>query len=147
MATIQCKLITPTDCILEEEISHAVIPAWDGLFGVLPGRAPIVAKLGLGELRLDFPDQGGDKKTHGGSRSRSSPSHDCVLSSISLGVSRFSLTFGRTMHPWLLPGDVQIRPSQAVSCQGTRTERWRVGRSAIRLHKLLLLAFPACFLT
>jgi len=75
VATIHCTLITPSDRILDEEIRHAVIPAWDGLFGVLPGRAPIVAKLGLGELRLDFPDQGGggdgggDKGTHGGSRS------------------------------------------------------------------------------
>lgn len=66
MATIHCTLITPSDRILDEEIRHAVIPAWDGLFGVLPGRAPIVAKLGIGELRLDFPDQNDAK---GSSRS------------------------------------------------------------------------------
>ena len=66
MATIHCTLITPSDRILDEEIRHAVIPAWDGLFGVLPGRAPIVAKLGIGELRLDFADQNGAK---GSSRS------------------------------------------------------------------------------
>jgi F-type H+-transporting ATPase subunit epsilon len=57
VATIHCKLITPSDCILDDEIRGAVIPGWDGLFGVLPSRAPIVAKLGLGELRLDFADQ------------------------------------------------------------------------------------------
>jgi F-type H+-transporting ATPase subunit epsilon len=40
--------------VLDEQVTYASIPAWDGLFGVLPDRAPIVAKLGLGELRLDF---------------------------------------------------------------------------------------------
>jgi F-type H+-transporting ATPase subunit epsilon len=62
----RCKLITPTACVLDEDVTYASVPAWDGLFGVLPGRAPIVAKLGLGELRVEFPDKGA---TRGGSRS------------------------------------------------------------------------------
>lgn len=64
--TFRCKLITPTACVLDEEVTYASVPAWDGLFGVLPGRAPLVAKLGLGELSLSFPDKTG---TRGGSRS------------------------------------------------------------------------------
>ena len=56
--TFQCSLITPAAEVLKDELVYASIPAWDGLFGVLPGRAPIVAKLGLGELRLDFPSGG-----------------------------------------------------------------------------------------
>jgi F-type H+-transporting ATPase subunit epsilon len=64
--TFQCSLITPAAEVLKDQITYASIPAWDGLFGVMPGRAPIVAKLGLGELRLDFPDTGAAK---GGSRS------------------------------------------------------------------------------
>lgn len=62
----RCKLITPEAQVLDEELRYASIPAWDGLFGVLPGRAPIVAKLGLGELRLDFADSA---KGQGGTRS------------------------------------------------------------------------------
>lgn len=64
--TFQCRLITPTAKVLDEPVTYASVPAWDGLFGVLPGRAPIVAKLGVGELRLDFPDT---KGAAGGSRS------------------------------------------------------------------------------
>lgn len=64
--TFQCSLITPAAEVLKEQVVYASIPAWDGLFGVLANRAPIVAKLGLGELRLDFPDSGAAK---GGSRS------------------------------------------------------------------------------
>ena len=64
--TFRCRLITPAAQVLDEPVTYASVPAWDGLFGVLPGRAPIVAKLGLGELRLEFPDKG---STRGGERS------------------------------------------------------------------------------
>lgn len=58
---LSCRVVTPTAQLLDEPVTHAQIPAWDGLFGVLPGHAPIVAKLGTGELRLEFPAE-----THGG---------------------------------------------------------------------------------
>jgi F-type H+-transporting ATPase subunit epsilon len=58
-------LITPAAQVLDEQVEYASVPAWDGLFGVMVDRAPIVAKLGLGELRLDFPAGPGG----GGSRS------------------------------------------------------------------------------
>ncbi len=64
--TFQCRLITPTAKLLDEAVTYASVPAWDGLFGVLANRAPIVAKLGLGELRLEFPDKSGSA---GGERS------------------------------------------------------------------------------
>lgn len=64
--TFHCKLITPTAKVLDDEVAYASVPAWDGLFGVLPDHAPIVAKMGLGELRLDFPAKSG---AAGGSRS------------------------------------------------------------------------------
>ena len=64
--SFRCRLITPVAQVLDEQATSAVVPAWDGLFGVLPNRAPIVAKLGLGELKIQFAD--GDKGK-GGSRS------------------------------------------------------------------------------
>ncbi len=62
----ECRLITPEAKVFDQAATAAVIPAWDGSMGILPNRAPIVAKLGVGEMRLDFPDQDGAK---GGSRS------------------------------------------------------------------------------
>lgn len=62
--TLHCTVVTPSAKLLDEPVTYASIPAWDGLFGVLPGRAPIVAALGTGELRLEFPDTtslGGDR--------------------------------------------------------------------------------------
>lgn len=64
-STFRCRLITREALVLDEAATAAVLPAWDGLMGVLPGRAPLVAQLGSGELRLDFPDSGSAK---GGSR-------------------------------------------------------------------------------
>ena len=59
--TFQCRLVTPTEQLLSEPVAYASVPAWDGLFGVLPGRAPILAKLGTGELTLEFPGGAGSK--------------------------------------------------------------------------------------
>ncbi|MBY0311775.1 MAG: F0F1 ATP synthase subunit epsilon [Phycisphaerales bacterium] len=63
--TFRCKLITPEAQVLDEPATGAVVPCWDGLLGVLPGRAPMVMQLGTGQLRIDFPDKGQAK---GGSR-------------------------------------------------------------------------------
>ena len=64
--SFNCRVITPEAKILDEAVVQAVIPAWDGQMGFLVDRAPVVTKLGIGELRLDFPDSGGSE---GGSRS------------------------------------------------------------------------------
>jgi F-type H+-transporting ATPase subunit epsilon len=64
--SIRCTLITPEARLLDEAVVYASVPAWDGLIGLEHGGAPLVAKLGTGELRLDFADTGGAK---GGSRS------------------------------------------------------------------------------
>jgi F-type H+-transporting ATPase subunit epsilon len=63
--TFRCRLITREAQVLDERATAAVIPAWDGLMGILPNRAPLVAQLGTGELRLDFAEPGSGK---GGSR-------------------------------------------------------------------------------
>ncbi len=60
---ITCRLVTPEQQLLNEEVLYASVPVWDGLMGIQHGRAPIVARLGLGKLRLDFPSDAG-----GGSR-------------------------------------------------------------------------------
>ncbi len=63
--TFTCTIVSPTEQLLDDEVTFASIPLWDGLMGVLPGRAPLVAALGTGALRIDFPNEGG---AEGGSR-------------------------------------------------------------------------------
>lgn len=54
MATsFQCTLVTPERQLVDQSVTYASIPAWDGLLGVEPQRAPLMIKLGAGPLRLD----------------------------------------------------------------------------------------------
>ena len=58
--TFRCVLVTPEQQVLDEQVIYASIPAWDGQLGLMPDRAPLLAKLGDGALRLDFK-QGGSR--------------------------------------------------------------------------------------
>lgn len=58
--TFHCSLVTPEKQVLQDEVTYASLPSWDGMMGIMPMRAPIVAKLGEGVLKLDFP-QGGSR--------------------------------------------------------------------------------------
>lgn len=57
-----CTLVTPEQQAFSEQIVQAIVPAHDGQIGVLTDRAPLMAKLGVGELRLDLP--GGQKRVY-----------------------------------------------------------------------------------
>ena len=55
----KATLITPETTVLEAHVFAAQIPAHDGLVGILVNRAPLLAKLGTGILRLDLAGPGG----------------------------------------------------------------------------------------
>ena len=55
---IECSVITPEEKVLEARVSSVVIPAHDGQVGLAPSRAPLLAQLGDGMLRLDFEEGG-----------------------------------------------------------------------------------------
>ncbi len=57
----QCVVVTPEQQVMDESLTQAIIPAEDGLLGILTHRAPLLAKLGKGPLRLDLAS--GQKKT------------------------------------------------------------------------------------
>lgn len=57
----KCIVITPEQQLVSQEIIQAILPAHDGLMGILSDRAPIMVKLGIGPLRIDLPD---GKKNH-----------------------------------------------------------------------------------
>ncbi len=59
MKTIHLDIVTPDGSTFSGEVESVVIPAWEGLLGILPGREPLVAVLKAGELRYrqDGKDQ------------------------------------------------------------------------------------------
>ena len=50
---IQCVVVTPERTLLDEVVDGVVLPLLDGELGVLPGRSPLLGRLGYGELRTN----------------------------------------------------------------------------------------------
>jgi F-type H+-transporting ATPase subunit epsilon len=50
----QCVLVTPEEQALDERATQVILPVYDGLLGILTDRAPMLAKLGVGPLRVDL---------------------------------------------------------------------------------------------
>ena len=51
--TFTCSVVTPERAVLECEATFVAFPAHDGEMGVLPRRAPLVCKMGIGPLRIE----------------------------------------------------------------------------------------------
>jgi F-type H+-transporting ATPase subunit epsilon len=49
---LQCVVVTPEKAVLDESAESVVLPMFDGELGVLVGRAPLIGRLGAGELRI-----------------------------------------------------------------------------------------------
>ena len=48
--SIQLVIVTPVRQLLSESVVEAQLPGADGYLGVLPGHAPLITELGIGEL-------------------------------------------------------------------------------------------------
>jgi len=53
---VRCIIVTPERAVLDETAEMVILPMFDGELGVLEGRAPLVGRLGAGELRLKTGD-------------------------------------------------------------------------------------------
>lgn len=49
--TVKCVVVTPERAVMDETVQFVALPMFDGELGVLPGRAPLIGRLGMGELR------------------------------------------------------------------------------------------------
>lgn len=55
MADLSLVLVTPERTLFDKPVASIRVPLFDGSAGFYPGRAPLVGRLGLGELRLTDP--------------------------------------------------------------------------------------------
>jgi F-type H+-transporting ATPase subunit epsilon len=55
-STFHCSVITPERAMLETEATFVAFPAHDGEVGILPNRAPLLYRMGIGELRVESPE-------------------------------------------------------------------------------------------
>lgn len=49
---LKCVVVTPEQAVFDEPADFVSIPMYDGELGVLPGRSPLIGRLGTGELRV-----------------------------------------------------------------------------------------------
>ena len=49
---LQCVVVTPERALVDEPADFVALPMYDGELGVLPGRSPLIGRLGYGELRI-----------------------------------------------------------------------------------------------
>jgi F-type H+-transporting ATPase subunit epsilon len=54
---LQCVVVTPERELLDQPADFVVLPMYDGELGVLPGRAPLIGRLGAGEMRITANNQ------------------------------------------------------------------------------------------
>jgi F-type H+-transporting ATPase subunit epsilon len=57
----RCVVVTPEQQALDDSVEQVIVPAWDGQIGILTDRSPLLVKLGIGILRVDFA--GGKSKS------------------------------------------------------------------------------------
>ena len=50
---LQLVIVTPEKTLLDQPVQALRFPLYDGQIGVLPGRAPLVGRLGVGALKFD----------------------------------------------------------------------------------------------
>jgi F-type H+-transporting ATPase subunit epsilon len=53
---IKCIVVTPEKTVLTKEATYVVLPLADGEYGILPSHAPLIARLGAGDLRITETD-------------------------------------------------------------------------------------------
>ncbi|HXO20711.1 MAG TPA: ATP synthase F1 subunit epsilon [Thermoanaerobaculia bacterium] len=51
--TFRCSVITPERAVLEADATFVAFPAHDGEVGILPHRAPLLFRMGIGVLRVE----------------------------------------------------------------------------------------------
>jgi F-type H+-transporting ATPase subunit epsilon len=49
---LKCVIVTPDRTAVDERAAFIALPLYDGELGVLPGRAPLVGRLGVGMVRI-----------------------------------------------------------------------------------------------
>jgi F-type H+-transporting ATPase subunit epsilon len=59
---IELVIVTPEKQLLREKVIEVQLPGAEGYLGILPGHAPLMTELGIGEL--SYHDAGGKESAH-----------------------------------------------------------------------------------
>ena len=54
---LRCIIVTPEATVLDAACDFVALPLFDGEAGIAPGRAPLIGRLGYGELRVRYGNE------------------------------------------------------------------------------------------
>jgi F-type H+-transporting ATPase subunit epsilon len=52
IGSLHCVVVTPESTVFDTPADFVALPLYDGECGILPGRRPLIGRLGYGELRI-----------------------------------------------------------------------------------------------
>ena len=52
MSELHCIVVTPEATVVDVQASFVALPLFDGEIGILPGHAPMIGRMGHGEMRV-----------------------------------------------------------------------------------------------
>lgn len=55
-SNLRLVIVTPEKTLFDETVTSIRFPLYDGDIGILPGRLPLIGRLGAGELRIRMAD-------------------------------------------------------------------------------------------
>jgi F-type H+-transporting ATPase subunit epsilon len=96
MAELSLVLVTPERTLFDKPVASIRVPLYDGSAGFYPGRAPLVGRLGIGELKL--VDAGGATESYfiDGGFVQVKGSVVSILTNAAVPVSELSRKFAAT---------------------------------------------------
>ena len=92
---MRCQVITPEKTLMDMEVSFVAVPLIDGEMGILPGRAPIVGRLGFGVLSFDRPGEQRQRLYVDGGFLQVLDNHVSVLTNRALPLSELTVETAR----------------------------------------------------
>jgi F-type H+-transporting ATPase subunit epsilon len=57
MPSLRCTIVTPEQTVRETSADFVALMLYDGEIGIAPGRAPLIGRLGYGEMRIRQGEQ------------------------------------------------------------------------------------------
>lgn len=90
MADLTLVLVTPEKTLLDKPVASIRVPMFDGSAGIYPHRAPLVGRLGIGELTLNGTDGQSDSYFIEGGFVQVKGTQVSVLTSAAVPVSEIS---------------------------------------------------------
>ena len=126
----QCVVVTPEEQALDESVAQVVLPVWDGEIGILTGRAPLLAKIGLGVLRVDLASGGSRKFMIDGGIAQMKGNRLTILTNEAIAADKVNLESARAQYAEAearIPTDPKTREARTHQMRRARVQEELAG--------------------